>query len=190
MTLRLLMRDVLAGVVLASVASIANGQGSAETFSASATVKTAGGATATAPVTIIVDRKMPQSEADKMTAAFKTGGAAALRKALAGVPPTGSVQVGAGKPSPTRLTLERPTEKGRLLTIVTDAPILFLGAGIAGAKPKEGYDFGVIDLEVDAKGSGSGTISPAAKIMVKQGVFAVEDFSAELLRLADVRKVK
>ena len=38
----------------------------AETFTATATVKTAGGATATTPVTIVVDRKMAQSEADRL----------------------------------------------------------------------------------------------------------------------------
>ena len=40
-------------------------QSGEETFSATATVKTAGGATATAPVTIVVSRTMAQSEADK-----------------------------------------------------------------------------------------------------------------------------
>ena len=54
------------------------------------------GAAATAPVTIVVDRKMPQAEADKLLAAFKSGGAAALRKAMVGVAPTGSVSVGGG----------------------------------------------------------------------------------------------
>jgi hypothetical protein len=184
------MTGLLSWTMLTAVASVANAQQGAETFTATAAVKTAGASSANAPVTITVDRKMPQAEADTLLAAFKAGGAAALRKALVGVPPTGSVQIGAGKPTPTRATLERATDKGRLLTIVTDTPLLFLGAGVPGAKPKEGYDFGVIDLEVDAKGSGSGTISPAAKVTVKQGVFVVEDYSGELVRLTGVSKVK
>jgi hypothetical protein len=166
------------------------GQTGAETFSATASVKTAGEAVANAPVTIVVDRKMSQAETDTLISAFKSGGATGLRKALVGVPPTGSVRLGSGAPTPTRLTLERPTDKGRLLTIVTDRPILFLGAGLPGAKPKEGYEFGVIDIEVDAKGSGSGTISPAAKVALKQGVFVVDDYGAELIRLTSVSKVK
>ena len=173
-----------------AMVAFTHAQGGPETFSATAAVKTAGAAAATAPVTIVVDRKMSQAEADKFTAAFKTGGAAALRKALAGVPPTGSVRVGGGKPTATRLTLERTTDKGRLLTIVADRPILFLGAGVPGAKAKEGYDFAIVDIEVDAKGSGSGTLSPAARVAVKQGVFAVEDFAGELIKLTDVKKVK
>jgi hypothetical protein len=161
-----------------------------ETFTATATVKTAGAATANAPVNIVVDRKMSQSEVDKLTGAFAAGGVAALRKALVGVPPTGSVRLGSGKPTPTRLTLERTTDKGRLLTLVADQPILFLGAGIPEAKPKEGYDFAIVDIEVDASGSGSGTVAPAAKVAVKQGAFVVQDYAGEMVRLTNVKKTK
>ena len=166
------------------------GQATAEGFTATAAVKTAGGASASAPVTITIDRKMPQPEAETLAAAFKTGGAAALRKALVGVSPTGSIQIGAGPATPTRFTLERPTGDGRLLTILTDRPLVFVGAGVPGAKAKEGYDFAVIDLVVDAKGGGSGTIAPAAKIKMNQGAFVVEDYGAETVRLTAVKKTK
>ena len=73
---------------------------------------------------------------------------------------------------------------------MTDQPLLFLGAGAPAAKPKEGYDFAVVDIEVDSKGSGAGTLSPAAKVTVKQGAFVVEDFAAELVKLTAVTKVK
>jgi hypothetical protein len=167
---------------------VAIGQAGSETFTATAAVTGAGGAAATAPVTITVDRKMPQSETDRFLAAFKTGGAAGLRKALTGVKPTGSVRIGNQKPTPTRLTLERVTDKGRLLTMVTDRPVLFLGAGVPGAKPKAGYDFGIVDIEVDQAGSGSGTLAPAAKVTVKQGVFVVDDYGSELVRLTGVKR--
>ena len=128
---------VISGVVLMAPASV-RGQGTAEVFTATAAVKTAGGASASAPVTISIDRKMSQSEADASLAAFKSGGPAALRKALVGVAPTGTVQIGTGKATPTRLTIERATGAGRLLTIVTDQPLLFLGAGLPGAKATSG----------------------------------------------------
>ena len=87
--------------------------GTAEVFTATAAVKTAGGASASAPVTITIDRKMSQSEADTLAAAFKAGGAAALRKALVGVPPTGTVRIGAGTATPTRFTSSaRPATAG------------------------------------------------------------------------------
>jgi hypothetical protein len=191
MTLRLTATSGLLALAAAlSTAPSARAQASAETFTATATVKTAGGATASAPITILVERKMPQSEAERFMGVFKSGGAAALRKALAGVAPTGSITLGTGKPTPTRLTLERRTDKGRLLTIVADTPILALGAGLPDAKPKADHDFAVVDIEVDDKGNGSGTFAPAAKITLNQGAFVVSDYSSELIRLTGVRKVK
>jgi hypothetical protein len=188
------LRDIVSTVVLftgvAAAAPCARAQEVAETFTATATVKAAGGATASTPVTIVVDRKMSQGEADRLRAAFTADGVAGLRKALVGVPPTGSVQLGAGAHTAARLTLERPTPNGRLLTIVTDKPILYLGAGVPGTKSKSGYDFAIVDLEVDATGRGTGTLSPAAKVVLKEGAFVVADYATELIQLTDVRKVK
>ena len=167
-----------------------NGQGTVEVFTATAAVKTAAGASATAPVTITIDRKMSQAEADKLGAAFKAGGAAALRKALVGVPPTGTVRLGSGNPTPTRVTIERPTGDGRLLTIVTDQALFFVGAGAPGAKPQAGFDFAVVDLEVNAKGSGTGNLAPAAKLKMNGDAFVVEDYGAEAVRLTAVTKAK
>ena len=161
-----------------------------ETFTATATVKTAAGAEAKAPVTIVVSRVTPAAEAEKLLGAFKTGGAAALRNALAAAQPTGSVRIGNGKPTQTRLTVERTTDKGRLLTIVADHPILFLGAGLPESKPKTGYDFAVIDIEVDAKGNGTGTVAPAATVKVNAGAVVVADYGSEAVRLVDVRRAK
>jgi hypothetical protein len=189
MTLRnKILTVVLSGTACLAPAIAVHGQSGTETFTATAAVKTAGGATANTPVTITVDRKMSQGEADTLVAAFKAGGAAGFRKALEGVPPTGSVRLGTGTPTPARLTIERPTDKGRLLTIVTDTPILFLGAGLPGARPREGYEFAVLDIEVDAGGRGSGTLAPAAKITLNQGAFVLEDYASELIRLTDLKK--
>ena len=45
-----------------------------------------------------------------------------------------------------------------------------------GAKTKEGYDFAVIDIEIDGKGNGSGTLAPAARPELNQDALTVEDF--------------
>ena len=180
---------VLSAAMLMTPHSL-RGQAAAEVFTATAAVKTAGAAAATAPVTITVDRKMPQAEADSLVAAFKAGGAAALRKKLVGVAPTGSVRLGAGGDTPTRVTIERSTDDGRLLTIIADKPLAFVGAAAPDAKPKEGYDFAVIDLQIDGKGTGSGTIAPAAKIKLNKDAFVVEDYGGETVRLTAVKKLK
>lgn len=184
-----LLCHVFSSALVLAVATAASAQ-TAETFRGTASVKPASGAPASAPITIEVTRTMTQAEADKFTAAFTKGGVAALRKALTGVAPTGSIQIGTGAPTPTRLTLERASDRGRLLTIVTDRALMFLPVKGTEAKPKEGFDFGIVDLVIDAKGGGTGTMSPAAKVTVKQGVFVVEEFSGELVQLADLKKVK
>jgi hypothetical protein len=181
---------LLSFAALVSVAAATSIQTGAETFSATAAIKTAAGAQASAPVTITITRKMSQAEADKLTSAFAAGGVTALRKALTGVAPTGTIQIGSGKATPTSMTLERPSDRGRLLTIVTTTPLLFIGAGLPDAKPQQGFDFGIVDLVVDAAGAGSGTMSPAAKVTVKQGVFVVDEYSGELVRLTNLKKAK
>jgi len=191
MSVRQGVRGVVVGMAwVVATMSAPGAAAAAETFTGTATVKTAGGATATAPVTVTVDRTMAQPEADKLAAAFKTGGAAGLRKALEGVAPTGSVQVGGGAKARARITIERATDKGRLITIVTDTAILHLGAGLPDAAKKEGYDFAVLDLEVPAGGSGSGTLTPAARLAIKGGAFVVEGYSSEPLRLTSVTAKK
>ena len=190
MRTRYVFSAILSLVFTSGAAPPARAQAGAETFAATAVVKTAAGAMASAPVSIVVDRKMSEAEAGRLTSAFNAGGLPALRKALVGVAPTGSIRLGSGTPTASRILIERVTDKGRLLTIVTDEPILFLGAGVASAKSKAGYDMAVLDIEVDAKGNGAGMLSPAAKVTVKQGVFVVEDYASELIRLTDVKKVK
>lgn len=185
-------RFVFPAVLLVGLAAAMplSAQTGAETFTATAAVKTAAGAAASAPVRIVISRMMSEAEAGKFADAFKAGGGAALRKALTGVAPTGSVTVGTGAATPTRISFARRTDKGRLVTIVTDTPILFLGGGLPGAKPKEGYDFAIIDLELNDQGQGTGVISPAAKVGLNQGAFVVSDYSGELVKLTNVQRAK
>jgi hypothetical protein len=89
------------------------------------TVKTSGGATATAPVRIVIDHVMPRDEAEQYAAALPERRHRRVAEGPYGVKPTGSVAVG------------------------TQC------AGTPGAKPKEGYDFAIIDLEVSDQGRGS-----------------------------------
>jgi hypothetical protein len=179
---------VLGLVLSAGAVTFTAAEAGAETFTARATVTTASGATATAPVTIEVTDKLSQEQAAKFTEAYRTGGEAALRKALTGVPPMASVRFGDREPARIRLALERATDQGRLITLLADEPLLHLGAGLPGAKPKAGYDFAVLDLQVDATGAGTGLLAAAAKVRVQQGAFVVDDYASETIRLTDVKK--
>lgn len=186
-------RGRMATGVVALMMMVAAGpaaQTGTETFRATATVETAGGVKATAPVTIVITRTTPAEEGQSLAQAFITGGEPALRKALTGLAATGSVKIGNATQTATRITLDRSTDKGRLLTIVTDTPIVFLGSGLPGAKAKEGYGFAILDIEVDADGNGSGTLSPAAKVKVVNGAFLVQDYASEAIRLTGVTRAR
>jgi hypothetical protein len=192
MTLRrIALTSALATALVVSSGSAAGAQAGAETYTATGSVKGGGGASASAPMTIVIERRMPPKEVERFTSAFKTGGIAALRKALAGVPPVGSVKIGARAAVPLRLSMERQSDKGRLVTLVSDSPILLLGGGLPDAKPKEGYDLGIVDLEIHDGGTTTGVLTPAAKVTVNpQGVFVVSDYSSELILLSNVKKAK
>jgi hypothetical protein len=172
------------------VAAVAGAQvPAAKVLKATATVEREGGATITAPVVITIKRVMSDFEADKYANAYRKGGETALRAALVDIPTTGTVQLGRGKPAPTRITIERKTDKGRRMTIVCDKPLLFLGASLPDAKPKTGYNFAVIDLLFDDKGAASGTMATAAWIKLDpQGAFAVQDYSGDLIKLTVAAK--
>jgi hypothetical protein len=187
------MRHVKLGMALTAAvlaASVSWAQpASPRVLKATATLEREGGATITAPVVITIKRIMSEFEANKYATAYRRGGEKALRAALVDIPTTGTVQLGRGKPVPTRITTERKTEKGRQLTIVTDQPLLFLGASLPDAKPKTGYNFAVIELLFDDKGAGSGTMATAAWIKLDpQGGFAVQDYSGELVKLTVASK--
>jgi hypothetical protein len=181
--------SILVAALLTTIAS-AQPATAAEVFTATATVKTADGKTGTAPITITIDRMMPEKEAAPLVAAFKSGGADAFRKALVGVAPTGSVKVGAGKAIPTRISVERATGGGRLVTIVTDQTLVFIGGAAPNAKPKAGYDYAIVDLILDANNGGTGTVAPAAKLKLNGDAFVVEDYSGEVVRLSAIKKTK
>ena len=112
-TRQITLCTLLSFTALVSIAAATSIQTGAETFSATAAIKTAGGAAATAPVTITVTHKMSQAEADKYTGAFAKGGVAALRKALTGVASTGrSRSDRASRHPPASRSNGRPTGAG------------------------------------------------------------------------------
>jgi hypothetical protein len=179
----------MVGLVAVCAATATSSQ-AGDTYTATASITTEGGATASAPITITVTRPTPEAEAARLRAAYEKGGAGALRQALAGIEPAGSIRVGSGKPMPVRIAMERPTDQGRLLTLVTDRPLVFLGAGLPDPKPREGFEFGIVDVVLNNAGGGEGTMSPAAKVTVRQGAFVVDEYAGGVLRLTNVKKAK
>jgi len=164
-------------------------QSAPETFTATAAVKSAAGASATAPVVIAITRWTTDAERDTAMAALKSGGSTALRKALSAMPEAGTIEVG-GQKAPLRFARPLTTGGGRLITVVASEPILHLGAGVPDAKPKAGYDLAFATFEVDTSGKGNtGDLAPAAKLKIGTGdAIVVDDYGTEAVRLSGIAK--
>jgi hypothetical protein len=185
-------RAALAAVILAASAPAALAQLGPETYKATATLKTAAGATATAPVVISIDRWTTDDERDKAVTALKAGGTPAVQNLLASFADAGALTVGKIK-TPLRFARALPVAGGKVVTAVTAQPVFFVGAGLTDAKPTEkaGYNVAVVIFQVDAEGNGeAGDLAPAAKVKLddKSG-FVVEDYGAEAVRLTGITKV-
>jgi hypothetical protein len=157
-----------------------------KSYTATATVKTAGGASITAPVTITISRWTTDAERSAALAAMKKGDAA-LKSALDGMPSTGTIQVG-GRSTPLHFARTLSTGAGTLVTVVASQPILFLGAGAPEQKPKAGYQFAFATFEIDGKGKGvAGDLAPAAKLKAGPGdAVVVDDYGVEAVRLTAI----
>ena len=159
-----------------------------ETYMATASVKTAGGASLTAPVTIDLTAWTSDADRTRLAGVLKSGGDEALQKQLAAMKTLGKVTLGKTT-FDAKYAYAMTSSEGRIITVVTTTPMFFVGAGAPGAKPKSGHDFGVVTIEVNDAGSGRGTLTPAASLrMSPADAFVVEDYSAELVTLPDVRK--
>jgi hypothetical protein len=163
-------------------------QSGAEAYTATASMKTAGGASLTAPVAIDVVAWTSDADRKRLAGVLKSGGDAALQKQLADMKTLGTVTVGKTK-FDAKYAYAMTSSEGRIITVVTTTPIFFVGAGAPAAKPTTGHPFGVVTIEVNDAGSGKGTLTPAASVkMSDKDAIVVEDYSAELVTLPDVRK--
>ena len=162
------------------------GRAEAETITATAHVKSGGGAELSTPVTIVIDRFSTDAQRDELLAVLKQRGTAGVRELLLLWKAIGTVRVGATNTA-IKYAYSRTTAGGRLITAVTGLPIVFIGAGLPGAKPKTGFDLGLVLLDIAAAGPGRGEIAPAAKIRLnEQGAIVTEDYGVEAVQLSNV----
>jgi len=137
--------------------------GAPEVFNVNAQVKGAAGAAA-ATLQVHIDRYTPDADRTAVEDALKHGGYANFLNALRKAPEVGRVQSGE-RLFPIRWARQTNTKDGgRTIVVVTDKPIFFIGGAAADAKPRAGYDVGLIQMTVDGVGFGSGTMAGAARI--------------------------
>jgi len=184
---------LLAAVVLVlmttMIVSRAQAQSAPETFTATASAKTAAGVSVTAPVVISITRWTTDAERTTALAALKSGGNAALKKTFDTMPEAGTIQIGEKKTA-LKFAGALSTGSGRVVTVVASQPILYLGAGLPESKVKAGFELGYAMFVVDAAGKGSaGDLAPAATLKIDaNGALVVQDYGAEAVRLTGISK--
>ena len=185
MTLRSLLRPAAFALSLTFLA--AGAADAQETWTARAETRTPDAKLRTAPVTISLDRMLTTAERDILLAAFKSGDAAALKKALTAQQTLGYVEGGNKVKVPVKFAFPRSTGGGKIVTIVCNEPIVHIGGDVPNAKPKAGYDLAYVLLVLDADGKGTGEVAPAAKLKIRDdGALVTEDYGAETVWLKDV----
>src|SRR5262249_2784091 len=119
--------------------------------------------TLTVPVVVHIDRYTPAHARTTMTDALKYSGYPGFLNALREAPVAGSLTIG-DQQWTIRWARQVPSGPGRVISIVTDKPVAFVGGGRTDAKPKAGYEVAVAQFTIDGSGKGTGTMAAAARV--------------------------
>jgi hypothetical protein len=158
-----------------------------EIFTANLNVAESGGGAAAGTIQIEIKRYTPDADRIAVEEALKTGGYAAFLEALRKAPQVGAVSV-RDRQWPIRWARERSSgEYTRTIVVVTDQPMFFVGGGRVDAKPREGYEVAVIQMEVDNVGMGKGTMTAAARVKPggETGV-QIDDYAEAPIKLVTI----
>ena len=136
------------------------------------------------PPALLADR-----DREPVEKGLKFGGYPAFLAALRKARKVGTVATG-DKTWTIRWASARPTPGGRKIVLITDQPMYFLGGGATDAKPRAGYEIGVIQMEVDAAGSGTGSVAAAAKVKPGEDGVVVDDYGDQRIEIAKVVREK
>ena len=174
-------------LILASSPAVSQKSNAPETFTANLNVHGATGGAGAATIEIDIRRYTPEADRKAVEDALKTGGYAAFLTALRKAPQVGAVSF-ADRKWPIRWARERPTgEFTRTIVVVTDQPIFFVGGGRVDAKPREGYEVALIQMDVDNAGLGKGSKAAAARVKPggETGV-QIDDYADKPIKLVTV----
>ena len=161
-----------------------------ESFTATAEFIGSGGAAATT-LKMRVERYTPDAEREAVVQALTQGGYPEFVLALRKAPVVGAVAIG-GHTFDIRWARESPIKNGRSIVLVTDKPMFFIGAGSPTAKPREGFEVGVISFQLNESGMGyGGKMAAAARVKTGEAGIEVADYAEKLIELRTiVRDIK
>jgi hypothetical protein len=166
-------------VCIAATQAAAQGPEYPLTLAASTQV-TKGATTIATTFTIHLDRLIHETFRARVTDALKFGGYPKFLPALRALPAIGTIVVGERKVE-LKYAREEKREKGIRLVLVADHPLFFLPDP---SKAKAGYELTVVDLSLDARGSGTGTMAGAARVKPSPDGVVLDDFAETPVELA------
>lgn len=159
-----------------------------EVFSATAQAKNASGGVS-ATLEIRVSRYTPDFDRKTVEEALRLGGYPRFLTTLRKAPEVGQLVLGGGQPYAIRYARERVDAGVRTVVVVTDRPVFFLGGSRSDAKPREGYEVAVVEIRLDDKGPGRGTIAAAARVRPDgDGGVRLDDYAETPIELTNVTR--
>ena len=184
------LKTALAGclclLMLLALSIAAEGQKKPEQFSATGFGQAGMFAGKTVSMNIYITDYSDNQEVEDLAATLRTKGSDPLLKAIqkmkakARVVPTGYTGWNVA------VVRQRPTKNGRRIVMFGDRPIGFYEA--RNAPRSKGYEFGMLVLDVNEKGEGSGLLYGACKIkFTKDDQVDIEHFSQQPIRLTTVK---
>jgi hypothetical protein len=176
------------GAPIVLAAQAARPVGAPETFNATARAKTTSSEVSGALV-IRISRYTPDFDRTTVETALREGGYPRFLIALRNAPEVGQLVLADGKPYTIRYARERISGSSRTIVVVTDRPVLFLGSARADAKPRAGFEVAVVELQLDGKGAGKGSMAAAARVRPDgTGGVILDDYAEEPIALADITR--
>jgi hypothetical protein len=141
-------------------------------------------------VTIYVTAWTSDQEVHNFAAVLKSGGPNALVSALGKSQEVGRLSPTGFVGSGFRIARLRPAPGGESkIIMVTDRPISF-GEAYNSTRSRD-YQFGIVVLNLDKDGNGTGTLAPVCKIKFnKKDELEIENYGQKPLRLTNVRPMK
>jgi hypothetical protein len=156
-------------------------QAAADTFTGTASARK-GTSRVSAPFSLSITRYASPAERDGLIAAIRDEGPTAARRALEAMEDAGAIQLG-DRRTTIKFASQRTTGSGRLVTVLTARPIIFVGAGLHAVQPRAGFDVALAFLDLQDTG-GIGELAPAAKIGIDDGgALFTEDYGATVIWL-------
>jgi hypothetical protein len=178
----LLLGPLAAGQVAATASA-------PETFNGSAEVKTEA-ASATANFEVHINRYTPDFDRTAVETGLKQGGYRGFLAALRRAPVVGHVVLGRGDKVPIRWARQQTGPKGRSIVVITDKPVFYLGAGRAEPVPRENFQVALIEIQIDDKGTGEGTMAAAARVKLGEeaGSIVIDDYAEAPIKLTSIKR--